>query len=193
MLKLNNYITHLKNSLNALQNEEEKINKMANYIMRCDKQNLKVLVAGNGGSNADAEHFVGELVCTFNKRSRKPISAINLGAGQSAITAWSNDFDYATYFERLTKAHGKKGDCIILISTSGGNKKTKQSINIVNAIKAAKKKGLKVFSLVGKDGGYLYKNSDISIKVKSNVTSIIQECHMTVLHFICYKLDEKIK
>ena len=90
-------------------------------------------------------------------------------------------------------AHGKKGDCILLMSTGGGNFKNKASINLIRAAKLAKKRGIKVFSLVGKAGGYLYRNSDISIKIKSNITSIIQECHMTILHYICYKLDNLIK
>lgn len=192
MKRLINYTDLLKKSLDFLQNDESKINEIAKYIKYCHKKNFKVLVAGNGGSCADAEHFVGELVCTFNKKNRKPISAINLAAGNSALTAWANDFGFDSFFERLTSAHGKKGDCIIFISTGGGNKKNKASINLINAAKVAKKRGVKIFSLVGKDGGYLFKNSDISIKIKSNITSIIQECHMTTLHYICYKLEELI-
>ena len=193
MKKLSNYISLLTESLKHIESDELKIEKIANYINTCSKKKLKVLVAGNGGSCADAEHFVGELVCTFNKRDRSPISAINLAAGNSALTAWSNDFGFESFFERLTMAHGKKGDCILFISTSGGNFKNKASINLVSAAKLAKKQGMKVFSLVGKDGGYLYRNSDISIKVKSNITSIIQECHMTILHYICYRLDNLVK
>ncbi len=192
MKKINNYINLLKESLSHLEKDESKVNDIAKYIKFCNKKNLKVLVAGNGGSCADAEHFVGELVCTFSKKNRKPISAINLAAGNSALTAWANDFGFESFFERLTMAHGKKGDCIIFISTGGGNIKNKASINLISAAKIAKKKGMKIFSLVGKDGGFLYKNSDISIKIKSHTTSIIQECHMTVLHYICYKLEELI-
>ena len=193
MKKLGNYISLLTETLKYIESDESKIEKIANYINTCSKKKLKVLVAGNGGSCADAEHFVGELVCTFNKRDRKPISAINLAAGNSALTAWSNDFGFETFFERLTMAHGQKGDCILFISTGGGNFKNKASINLISAAKLAKKQGMKVFSLVGKDGGYLYRNSDISIKVKSNITSIIQECHMTILHYICYRLDNLVK
>ena len=192
MKKLNNYTRILIKSLKFLEKDEKKINSISDYIKHCSKKKFKVLVAGNGGSCADAEHFVGELVCTFSKKNRKPISAINLAAGNSALTAWANDFGFDTFFERLTMAHGKKGDCIIFISTGGGNIKNKASINLISAAKIAKKKGMKVFSLVGKDGGYLYKNSDISIKIKSDITSIIQECHMTILHYICYKLEELI-
>ena len=131
-------------------------------------------------------------MCTFHKKNRKPISAINLAAGNSALTAWANDFGFDSFFERLISAHGKKGDCVIFISTGGGNEKNKASINLISAAKVAKKKGVKIFSLVGKDGGYLFRNSDVSIKIKSNITSIIQECHMTILHYICYKLEDLI-
>ena len=192
MKKLNNYTSLLIKSLKFLEKDEKKINEIANYIKHCSKKKFKVLVAGNGGSCADAEHFVGELVCTFSKSNRKAISAINLAAGNSALTAWANDFGFDTFFERLTMAHGNRGDCIIFISTGGGNVKNKASINLISAAKLAKKRGMKIFSLVGKDGGYLYKNSDISIKIKSDITSIIQECHMTILHYICYKLEDLI-
>ena len=192
MKKLNNYTSLLIKSLKFLEKDEKKINDIANYINHCSKKKFKVLVAGNGGSCADAEHFVGELVCTFSNSNRKAISAINLAAGNSALTAWANDFGFDTFFERLTMAHGNRGDCIIFISTGGGNVKNKASINLISAAKLAKKRGMKIFSLVGKDGGYLYKNSDISIKIKSDITSIIQECHMTILHYICYKLEDLI-
>ena len=128
MKKLGNYISLLTETLKYIESDESKIEKIANYINTCSKKKLKVLVAGNGGSCADAEHFVGELVCTFNKRDRKPISAINLAAGNSALTAWSNDFGFETFFERLTMAHGQKGDCILFISTGGGNFKNKASL-----------------------------------------------------------------
>ena len=91
---------------------------------------------------------------------------------------------------RQVEANGNKGD-IFLLSTGGGNVK-KISTNLIYAAKMAKKKKLKVISLVGKSGGYLYKNSEISIKIKSNTTSVIQEAHMTILHSICYYLEERL-
>ena len=81
---------------------------------------------------------------------------------------------------------------MILLSTGGGNLKKKISTNLIYAAKLAKKKKIKIISLVGKSGGYLYKNSDISIKIKSNTTSVIQEAHMSILHSICYYLEEKL-
>lgn len=156
------------------------------------KKGNKILLAGNGGSCSDIEHFGGELICTFSKKNRKAVSTQILTGPSSSITAWGNDFDFKTYFERQIKANGKKGDLLILLSTGGGNLKKNISTNLVLAAKEAKKKQIKVISLVGKSGGYLYKNSSISIKIKSYSTSVIQEAHMTVLHSICYYLENKL-
>lgn len=108
------------------------------------------------------------------------------------MTAWGNDFNFKTYFERQIEANGKKGDLLIVLSTGGGNLSKDISTNLILAAKKAKKKGIKIVSLVGKSGGYLYKNSNISIKVKSNETATIQEAHMTILHSICYFLESKL-
>ena len=150
------------------------------------------MVAGNGGSCADAEHFAGELICTFNDRDRKGISAIPLTSHSSAITAWANDFSFESYFERQVVSNGQNGDILFLLSTGGGNLENKASLNLVYAAQKAKEKNLKIISLVGKSGGELRKISDICIHVKENETSIIQESHMSILHCICIGLDKVI-
>ncbi len=86
-------------------------------------KNKKILVAGNGGSSSDADHFVGELVCTYKNRLRKSIPAISLSSNSAIITAWSNDFNFSTVYERQLSSLGAKEDLLILLSTSGGNKK----------------------------------------------------------------------
>ena len=149
-------------------------------------------MVGNGGSCSDVEHFGGELICTFSNKNRKPVSTQLLTGPSSSLTAWGNDFGFETYFERQVEANGNKGDILFLLSTGGGNVKKKISTNLIFAAKMAKKKKLKVISLVGKSGGYLFKNSEISIKIKSNITSVIQEAHMTILHSICYYLEERL-
>ncbi len=176
----------------SLKKEEAKIKKIAYEILKTRNKGNKILLAGNGGSCADIEHFGGELICTFSKRNRSPISTQVLTNHSSAITAWGNDFNFKTYFERQIEANGKRGDLLLVLSTGGGNIKKNISTNLILAAKKAKKKGIKVISLVGKSGGYLYKNSSISIKVKSNVTASIQEAHMTILHSICYLLESKL-
>jgi len=190
-----NYKTYLKSvsdTILSLEKEKNKIEKISAEIIKCQKKGNKILLAGNGGSCSDIEHFGGELICTFSKKNRKAISTQILTGPSSSITAWGNDFDFKTYFERQIKANGKKGDLLILLSTGGGNLKKNISTNLVLAAKEAKKKQIKVISLVGKSGGYLYKNSSISIKIKSSSTSVIQEAHMSILHSICYYLENKL-
>ena len=189
---LTNYVNNLSDTLKLLVKEEKKIIKISDEIIRCNKNGNKILLAGNGGSCSDVEHFGGELICTFSKKNRKPVSTQLLTGPSSSLTAWGNDFGFETYFERQVEANGNKGDILVILSTGGGNIKKKISTNLVFAAKIAKKKKLKIISLVGKSGGYLYQNSDISIKIKSNSTSIIQEAHMTILHSICYYLEERL-
>ena len=189
---LTNYVNNLSDTLKLLVKEEKKIIKISDEIIRCNKNGNKILLAGNGGSCSDVEHFGGELICTFSKKNRKPVSTQLLTGPSSSLTAWGNDFGFETYFERQVEANGNKGDILIILSTGGGNIKKKISTNLVFAAKIAKEKKLKIISLVGKSGGYLYQNSDISIKIKSNSTSIIQEAHMTILHSICYYLEERL-
>ena len=186
------YLKSVSDTVLSLEKEKNKIEKICAEIIKCQKKGNKILLAGNGGSCSDIEHFGGELICTFSKKNRKAVSTQILTGPSSSITAWGNDFDFKTYFERQIKANGKKGDLLILLSTGGGNLKKNISTNLVLAAKEAKKKQIKVISLVGKSGGYLYKNSSISIKIKSNSTSVIQETHMTVLHSICYYLESKL-
>ena len=187
--------SHFKKSsslISKLKFNQKKIIQIVNLILDCNNNGNKILVAGNGGSSADADHFTGELVCTFDNRDRPGISAISLSNNSAAVTAWSNDFDYKTFFKRQVQSIGKKGDIIILLSTSGGIKKTKQSINLVHAADYAKKKGIKVISFSGKSGGVLKKISDLNIHLKSNNTAHIQEAQMSILHCICACLDTKL-
>ena len=186
------YLKSVSDTILSLEKEKNKIEKICAEIIKCQKKGNKILLAGNGGSCSDIEHFGGELICTFSKKNRKAVSTQILTGPSSSITAWGNDFDFKTYFERQIKANGKKGDLLILLSTGGGNLKKNISTNLVLAAKEAKRKQIKIISLVGKSGGYLYKNSLISIKIKSNSTSVIQETHMTVLHSICYYLESKL-
>jgi D-sedoheptulose 7-phosphate isomerase len=177
-------------TINSLKKHEKKILKIVNLIVDCKKKKKKILVAGNGGSCADAEHFTGELICTFSAKNRDPISAISLSNHPSAITAWSNDFGFDTFYKRQIDSNGEKGDLLVLLSTGGGNKKKNTSMNLVYAAELAKKKGLKVISLIGKSGGILKKISHINIHVQSFNTAYIQEAHMSVLHCICVCLDK---
>ena len=173
----------------SLNSEIDKIKEISLEIYKSHHQGRKLLIAGNGGSCADAEHFAGEMLCTFKDRDRSAISAISLSNNPSAITAWSNDFGFESYFSRQVEALGKKDDILFLISTGGGNSENGASMNLVYAAEQAKALGLKVFALSGKGGGILNDFSDICITVKSNETSLIQEAHITLIHGICRCID----
>ena len=128
-------------------------------------------------------------MCTYKKKSRKSIFATSLSSNSAILTAWSNDFDFSTVYERQLSSIGKRGDLLILLSTSGANIKDNQSINLIKAAHIAKKLGIKVVSIVGNKGGDLKKISNLTLIINSNQTSHIQEAQISVLHCICEYLD----
>lgn len=162
------------------------IKKIVDIVVGCYKNGKKVILVGNGGSAADAQHVAAELVGRF-KIKRKPLEAISLTTDTSNITAIGNDFGFEYIFSRQCEAIAKKGDVFIAFSTSGN------SLNVLNAIKIAKKKGCKVLGFTGKSGGKLKQVSDIVIRVPSSETSKIQEIHRTVAHIICELVEQKIE
>ena len=184
-----NYFQESSEVISSLSSELDVVEEMANAIYESNEEGGKVLIAGNGGSCADAEHFAGELLCTFKLRDRNPIGAVHLANNSSAITAWTNDFEFNSYFTRQVEALGNEGDILFLITTGGGNRENGASMNLVHAAEKARKMGLKIITIAGKGGGILKDFSDISITVKSNETSNIQEGHITIIHSICICLD----
>ena len=186
---ITNYFQESSEVISSLSSELDVVEEMANAIHESNKEGGKVLIAGNGGSCADAEHFAGELLCTFKLRDRSPIGAVHLANNSSAITAWTNDFEFNSYFTRQVEALGNEGDILFLITTGGGNRENGASMNLVHAAEKARKMGLKIITIAGKGGGILKDFSDISITVKSNETSNIQEGHISIIHSICICLD----
>lgn len=144
----------------------------------------KVLICGNGGSAADSQHFASELTGRF-KKERKALPAIALTTDTSALTSMSNDYGFEHVFRRQVEALGKKGDILILISTSGN------SPNQILAAQTAKQMGLNTLALLGKNGGKLKDICDKAIIVHSNNTPRIQEMHIFIIHMICEIIDEK--
>lgn len=144
----------------------------------------KLLIAGNGGSAADAQHFAAEITCQY-REVRKGYPAIALHTDTSALTAWGNDKSFETFFARQVEALGKKGDALFLISTSGN------STNLIHAAEQAHSMGIKVFGLFGRDGGKLVLRNlcDRVVIVPSEETPRIQESHMILIHIICEALD----
>ncbi len=154
------------------------IEKAVNEIRDALSQGNKLLIAGNGGSAADSQHFAAELVGRY-KLERKGLPAIALTVDSSILTAWSNDYNFETIFSRQLEALGKKGDVFFGISTSGNSK------NIVEAVKLAKALGIKTIILSGSNGGKLKEYADVNVIVPSLNTARIQESHIMIIHIIC--------
>lgn len=187
---IKNYFEISGNLIKSLADHKKDIDKIIKCIKNCIKRNNKILIAGNGGSSSDADHFAGELVCTYKNKKRKSIPAISLSTNSAIITAWSNDFNFSSVHERQISSIGKKGDLLILLSTSGGNKKKNQSTNLIHAANKAREMGIKIISLLGNNGGDLKRLSDIALIINSNRTSHIQEAHISILHYICEDLED---
>lgn len=149
------------------------------------KKGGKLLIAGNGGSAGDAQHFAAEITCQY-KLSRKGRPAIALHTDTSALTAWGNDKSFDLFFARQVEALGVKGDVLVLISTSGNSK------NLVLAAEKARSMGITTIGLLGRDGGVLVKDGlcDNALVVPSFDTPHIQESHIMLIHIVCEALDE---
>ena len=155
-----------------------KIEESINEIIKCFKRGNKVIIFGNGGSAADAQHIVAEFIGRFQKE-RKSLPAISLTTDSSIITSLANDYSYDIVFSRQCESLVSKGDIVIGISTSGKSK------NVEEGIKTAKKKGAITIGLLGGDGGTIKNMVDISIIVPSTNTARIQEVHRVIYHIIC--------
>jgi D-sedoheptulose 7-phosphate isomerase len=145
----------------------------------------QLLVAGNGGSAADAQHIVAELTGRF-MRERHPFRALALHANTSALTAIGNDYGFEHVFARELTAHGRSGDVLLAISTSGN------SLNILKAIEAARNIKMHVIGLTGETGGKMREVCDLSLCIPSKSTARIQEMHITIGHAICELLEERL-
>lgn len=143
----------------------------------------KLLIAGNGGSAADAQHIAAELTGRF-LRERKPLPALALHANSSALTAIGNDYGYEYVFARELAALARPGDVLLAISTSGGSK------NILRAIEEARQKRVAVIGMTGESGGAMRTACDLCLCVPSKSTARIQEMHIMIGHTICELLEE---
>ena len=143
------------------------------------------MLCGNGGSAADSQHLAAEFTGRFSK-DRPPIAAVALSTDTSALTCIGNDYSFNDIFARQVQALGKAGDCLIAISTSGN------SANVLAAVAAAKSLGISTIGLLGRDGGKLKSQCDISIVVPSQVTARIQEAHILIGHSLCGAVELKL-
>jgi D-sedoheptulose 7-phosphate isomerase len=180
---------HFLDSIATKQEAEkilpEKVARGIVAITECLRAGGKVMACGNGGSAADAQHFSAELIGRF-ERERQELAAIALTTDTSILTAVGNDYSYDEIFSKQVRGLGKKDDILLAISTSGNSK------NVVRAIEAAKKIGIKIIALTGNGGGKiatLLDGHDIHLCAPSTRTARIQETHLVLLHAICDGVD----
>ena len=185
---ITNQIEKSKDIKEKILSDKELINlivKVGDKLVDVYKSGNKLLIAGNGGSAADAQHIAGELVSKFYF-DRPALAAIALTTDTSIITAIGNDYGYEYLFSRQIEANGVKGDVFLGIYTSGNSK------NIIEGLKTAKEKGLITIGLTGENGGKMKNLCDYCICAPSTETPRIQEAHILIGHILCSIIEEAI-
>ncbi|MEY8354075.1 SIS domain-containing protein [Lachnospiraceae bacterium 54-53] len=204
------YLEELVERYPVLSGVKDQVREAYGILVSCYETDGKLLIAGNGGSCADGEHIVGELMKGFVKRRAVPgafaealvreepergeelakklqrgLPAIALTGHPSLSTAFSNDVDGDMIYAQQTYGYGRKGDVFLGISTSGNSK------NVMYGVAVAKALGMKTIGLTGRDGGLLKKAADVAIVVPETETFKIQELHLPVYHALCLMLEER--
>jgi len=172
----------------VIYDNDELLNKIEEVAQKCVdlyRTDKKTILAGNGGSAADAQHIAAELVGRYGF-DRPSIPSLALTTDTSNLTAIGNDYGYDQVFSRQLEGMGQAGDIFIGISTSGN------SINIIKAFESAKKKNIMTVALTGRDGGEMAKIADIALVIPSNDTPRIQESHILIGHIICDIIEKEI-
>lgn len=183
-----NLIKSIQESAQTVQNTAKlipEIEKSIDLIIKCLSKGNKIVLFGNGGSAADAQHIAAELIGRF-KLERQSYPAIALTTDTSCITALSNDYSFDVVFSRQCESLVQKGDVVIGISTSGNSK------NVFKGLQTAKKKGAVTIGLLGSRGGSISKLVDVPLVVASSSTPRIQEAHRTIYHVICEQVEKKM-
>ena len=183
--KIRNYILSSSDIIHNSVLLAPNIEKSIQAIVKCLKKGNKVVLFGNGGSAADAQHIAAEFIGRF-KINRKSLPAIALSNNSSTITAISNDFSFDSVFSRQCESLISKGDVVIGISTSGN------SLNVKKGINTSKKNGAITIGLLGNKGGSIKKCVDIPLIVDATETSHIQEVHRIIYHVICEIVENKL-
>ncbi len=169
----------------TIESNLERLDLLSQWITTSINKGGKLLLFGNGGSAADAQHIAAEFVNRFLKE-RKPLPAISLSTDTSILTAVSNDYDFDQVFSKQIAAIGKQEDIALGISTSGN------SPNVLKAIELAKEIGIKTAALTGNTGGQLAEVADLAIISKSNETPRIQETHILMGHILCELVENNL-
>ena len=173
---------HLK-ALDAVKSKFHTLEKISQVAINVLQDNKKIIIFGNGGSAADAQHIAAELSGRY-KRDRLGLAAISLTTDSSALTAIANDFGFSSIFQRQVEALANPGDVIIGISTGG------TSISVLNAINLANSIGCKSIGLSGKGGGEMNEICHLNLVIPDSDTARIQEMHILIGHIICQSIDQ---
>ncbi|MDD5036957.1 MAG: SIS domain-containing protein [Methylococcaceae bacterium] len=163
----------------------EAVAEAGGRLLKCLDEGGKIMLCGNGGSAADAQHAAAELVVRYRKH-RRALAAIALTTDTSIVTAHCNDYEFNTVFSRQIEALGRPGDCLLAISTSGN------SNNVYQAVETARSIGVGTIGLLGNDGGHLRDRCDVAVLVPSKTTPRIQEAHIFILHCWCEWIENQL-
>ena len=181
----NEFVEHLKVARN-MSSLTDKVELAAQLCIDGLKNDSKILIFGNGGSAADAQHIAAELVGRY-KAERKGLPAIALTTDTSALTSIGNDYGYKHVFDRQVEALANKGDIVVGISTGGSSR------NVINGLQTAKELGCKLIGFSGRDGGEMNDLCDVNLVVPVEDTPRIQEMHIVIGHTICHLIDQAFK
>ena len=184
--KINEIFNESIETISESKKISEDIQKAIDVITNCYRKGNKIVIFGNGGSAADAQHLAAEFVGRF-KLERQSLPAIAFTTDTSIITSLGNDYGFESVFARQCESMVQKGDVVIAISTSG------RSQNVLNGIKSAKNKGALIIGLTGDSGTSLQKMVDVLLVVPSKSIPRIQESHRIIIHIICEFVEENFK
>lgn len=176
------HLAALRAPLDALEADCDRIDRWGRDLARTLLGGGRLLVAGNGGSAAQAQHLTAELVGRY-RDDRVPLSAIALHSETSTVTAVTNDYGFDQVFARQVRAHGRPGDILLALSTSG------RSPNVLKAVTAARERGLVCWALTGNDPNPLAEAVDEAVCVAAAATATVQEVHQVVVHLLCAAVD----
>jgi D-sedoheptulose 7-phosphate isomerase len=179
------HVRALRRALDALAEDAPRLERWGAELADVLGAGGRLLACGNGGSAAEAEHLTGELVGRF-RSERRPFSAIALHADGAALTAIVNDYGAAEAFARAVRGHGRPGDVLVALSTSG------RSPNVLAAVEAAREAGLTTWALTGRLPNALAERADDAFCVDAEATATVQEAHLVAVHLLCAAVDRRV-
>jgi D-sedoheptulose 7-phosphate isomerase len=176
------HLAALAHALSALEGDIDRIEAWGRHLAGALSAGARLLAAGNGGSAAQAQHLTSELVGRY-RDEREPFSALALHAETSTVTAVANDYGWSDAFSRQVRAHGRPGDVLVALSTSG------RSPNVLAAVATARRTGLRTLALTGRGPNPLSAACDDAVCVDAEPTATVQEVHQVVVHLLCATVD----